>query len=170
MELNKEFPSLKLVYESILDTLKEQTEISRDYVNRAITLFSVGTAVIGIGLPLLFTKHFSDLKIFKTLPFVDLFFIPILLYIGVIVFFRLVCNNEYLETVNSPTIVKDDYLELEPDIFYSEMIQNIEESFKKNEVVIKNKEKALTSLIGFTIAEVLMVIIPAILFFTFRGG
>jgi len=56
-ELKKDFPSLQLAYEHVKDVLHEQKETVRDYANRAITLFSVATAIIGIALPLFISRN-----------------------------------------------------------------------------------------------------------------
>ena len=74
LEMN--FPSLKLGYEQVNDALKDQVEAVRDYESRAITLFSVAVAVLGIGMPLLLTKAVS-----QSLCWLTASLIPIVLFV-----------------------------------------------------------------------------------------
>jgi len=167
-KLNKDFPSLKLGYEQAKDVLREQAEIARDYANRAITLFAVATAVIGIGLPLLFTKQVYQHYLTANIPAISLSVLPILLYVGVFVSLWLVIRPEFIRTVGSPNILLDKgYLNLEPSDFYSEVIQDIASTFSENEKIIKRKERCLTKLIACMMIEVTMVIILVLLFSSF---
>ena len=171
MGLDADFPSLKLSYEQVKDTLSEQATIIGNYINRAITLFAVATAVIGIGLPLLFTKEEYQHYLTVNIPVISLSILPILLYIGVFIFFWVTIRPEFIKTVSNPKILLDEaYPELKPNEFYSEVIQDIALRFSENEELIRKKENGLKWLIGFMMAEVAMVVSLAVLFSFFWSG
>ena len=162
INLAVDLPSLRLGYEQIKNVLHQQAEIARDYVNRAITLFAVATAVIGIGLPLLLTERTTN-----HVPAISLSVIPILFYAAVIVYFWKVVRPEYLRTVSSPKIVIEEYIDLNPDGFYSETIQDIDSTFNENQKVIKRKENAFITLIVLVIGETVSAVSLVLLFFAF---
>lgn len=167
MDFNKDFPSLRLGYEHVKDVLQEQAELAHHYVNRAITLFSIATAVIGIGLPLLFTQRMSEHYLIGHVSIVVLSPIPILLYVVVVYYSWKIYQKEFLKTISSPTKVTEDFLELQPEEFYSNMIQHITSAFEENEEIIKGKEQNLTKLIIYVIAEAITMISLVLILFSF---
>jgi ABC-type polysaccharide/polyol phosphate export permease len=61
----------------------------------------------------------------------------------------------------------DDFIELEPDKFYSNMIQHISSAFDENESIIKQKENDLKWLIALTLLETSTIVCLTLLFFSF---
>ena len=161
-DLQKDFPSLKLGYEQVNDALKDQVETVRDYENRAITLFSVTIAVLGIGMPLLLTKAAS-----QSLYWLTASLIPIILFVFVYLNFWKTYRLRLMKQISDPEVVISEFIELETQKFYSDMIQHINEAFAENEVVLRQKEKSLRVLIAFTLGEVSSVVVLALLFFSF---
>lgn len=161
-DLQKDFPSLKLGYEQVNDALKDQVETVRDYENRAITLFSVAVAVLGIGMPLLLTKAAS-----QSLCWLATSLIPVVLFVFVYLYFWKTYRLRLMKQISDPEVVISELIELEPQKFYSDMVQHINEAFAENEVVIRQKEKSLRVLIAFTLVEVSSVVVLALLFFSF---
>ena len=129
MELNKDFPSLNLGYEQVKDVLQEQVEIARNYSNRAITLFSIAIAVLGIGLPILLTRFVSTFIICDNVPLVVCSVIPIIMFVFVFVYFWKVYKMNLFEKITIPDIIIDEFIKLEPNKFYSEMLQHINLAF-----------------------------------------
>jgi hypothetical protein len=163
--MKNDFPSLRLGYEQIKDVLKEQKEINRDYLARAMTLFSVSTAVIGIGLPLMFTQKVVSLYLVKPLiPLTTLSVIPILIYAVIVFYTYSIWKKESLVTMENPTLIKDEFLELDESKFYSDMIQHIESGFIKNEKVIQRRAQHLSYLTNWVIIETSIVVLFAIVF------
>jgi hypothetical protein len=161
-DLQKDFPSLKLGYEQVNDALKDQVETVRDYENRAITLFSVTIAVLGIGMPLLLTKAAS-----QSLYWLTASLIPIILFVFVYLNFWKTYRLRLMKQISDPEVVISEFIELETQKFYSDMVQHINEAFAENEVVLRQKEKSLRVLIAFTLGEVSSVVVLALLFFSF---
>lgn len=167
MKSDKDFPSLKLGYGQVKDVLQEQVEIARDYSNRAITLFSIAIAVLGIGLLLLLTRVISVSIICNHIPLIVFSVIPIILFVFVFVYFWKIYKMNIFVEIANPDIVINEFIELEPNKFYSEMIQHINSAFDKNEIVIRKKEKDLKILIVLTLSEISTLIILTLLFFSF---
>ena len=161
--LESDFPSLKLGYEQVKDVLPNQIESVREYENRAITLFSVAVAVVGIGMPLLLTKVASQSPCWLTT-----LLIPIILFVFVYLYFWKIYRLKLMKEISDPEVVIKEFIELEPQRFYSDMIQHINEAFAENEVIVRQKGKDTVWLIVFTLAEVSSVVILALLFFSFR--
>ena len=168
-DLEKDFPSLKLGYEQIKDVLREQGTLTQNYISRAITLFSIATAIIGIGLPLLFTK--SELpynSLIFYVPVIVWAIIPLLIYMGVIVAFWIILHPEHLKIISNPKILLDGgFLELEPSMFYSEIIQDIARTFDENEKIVVKKQQDLIWLYVLLMLETMCLIIIVLLFFAF---
>lgn len=166
--LESDFPSLKLGYEQVKDTLHKQATIVSNYVNRAITLFAVATAVIGIGLPLLYTAHIPQQDLIVRIPAIVLLVIPASLYACHFRYLWRVIRPEFIKTVASPKILlAEEYLELETNNFYSEVIQDVASTFSENEDVIREKERNLIKLIKCVTWEAAVVVILVLLFSSF---
>jgi len=161
--IEKDFPSLKLGYEQVLDSLKNQAEISRDYSNRAITLFSIAIAILGIGLPILFNSHIHGLPVLLAV-------IPVIVFVFVYFSFWKVYSMKPMIEIASPLSVISQFITLQPIQFFSESIQHISSAFTENEVVLKKKEKGLNWLIALTLIEVSTLVILTLLFFSFEIG
>jgi hypothetical protein len=169
VDLEKDFPSLKLGYEQIKDVLREQATITQNYISRAITLFAIATAVIGIGLPLLFTgPKLSYTNLILHVPVICWAVLPLLIYAIVIFISWSIIRPSQLKTISSPKILQDEgYLQLEPGAFYSELIQDITENFNENEIIIERKEKDLIWLSVFVFTQTMFVVMIVLLFFAF---
>jgi len=128
----------------------------------------VGTAVIGIGLPLLFTSHIKDIYLFGHIPITFFSVIPLILYVAVLNYSWKIVRGVFLKTVISPEkIVTDGFLELEPKTFYSDMIQHISLAFSENEGIIQSKQNDLIKLAFCTFLEVAALIILILLLSAF---
>ncbi len=168
MSNGEKHPSLRLSYEQVKDVLHEQEEIAHNYVNRAISLFSVGTAISGIGLPLLFTRHIPQCYLFGLIPITVFSVIPLLLYVEVINYSWKIIRREFLKTVSSPEkIITEGFLDLEPERFYSDMIQHIALAFTENENIIRSKQSNLIKLTFYTVGEAATLITLALLLSAF---
>ena len=163
--LDKDFPSLRIGYEAVKDSLNNQRQVVQDYINRAITLLSIATAVIGIGVPLLYAQNITKLYLFKPyIPLTTLSAVPILAW-GVAVYYSCgVLKKESLTTIDNPSIIKDEFVTLTENKFYSDMIQHIDNAFKENEKIVKRKADNLRPLVWWVIIETVMVVLLAIAF------
>lgn len=161
-ELESDFPSLRLGYEQVKDSLKEQVEIVRNYENRAIMLFSVAITILGVGMPLLLTKATS-----QSLHWLVVSLIPIVLSVFVYLYFWKTYRLSLMRQISDPGAIISEFIELKPQRFYSDMIQHISEAFAKNELVIRQKEENLRGLIVFAVLEVSSIVVLALLFFGF---
>ena len=135
MHADKVTPSLSIGYEQIKDVLKDQVEVAREYENRAVTLFAIAIAVIGIGIPLLFTKIAS--KTLWLIPSV----IPIAIFVFVCFYFWKVYKLKPMKQMSEPKKIITDFISLEPKVFYSDMLKHLDSAFIENDEVIKHKEK-----------------------------
>ena len=159
--LYNDFPSLRLVYEQIKDALAQQKEVARDYANRAITLFSVATAILGIGLPMFYTKQiFATYLINKWIPLSALSVIPILIYVQIILVSWQIWLMQPIITLDNPEKI-NDFLELDEAHFYSDMIQHTQKAFGKNKAVIQRKVQYLRQLVIWTIVETAVIVVLA---------
>lgn len=160
--ISSDFPSLQQGYEQVKNVLQDQVEIVSAYNNRAITLFSVAVAVLGIGIPLLLTEVAA-----QSLFWLILSLIPIVVFAFIYLRFWKVYRLRLMKQISDPKVIVEQFLELEPQTFYSDMIQHISEAFAENEVIIGQKEKDMKYLIALTLVEVSSVVVLALLFFSF---
>lgn len=158
---DSDFPSLKLGYEQVKDVLRDQVELIRDYRNQAIMLFSVSVAVLGISFPLLFSKTVS-----KSLWLIAAL-VPVVIFLQVYRYFDRAYRLEEMKQITNPKTITEEFIELEPAAFYSDLIQHIADAFEDNEKIIAQKAKELQWLIGLTLAEVSSVVVLVLLFFSF---
>ena len=163
--MKNEFQSLRVGYEAIKDSLKNQREVIQNYINRAITLFSIATAVIGIGLPSLYAQNITKLYLINPwFPLTYLSIIPVMVYGVNVYLFYCVLKKDLIITMDNPTIIKKEFVSLEENHFYLDMIQYTEDAFKKNEIVVKRKADNLQTLVGFVITETAIIIALVIAF------
>jgi len=158
MILKSQYPSLKIAYEHVNQVLIQQKQTIRDYGMRAITLLATATAIAGVGIPLGFNPQLDDFKLCWGFTASDTVILPIILYVVIAIYAYYTYKLQWVKTEDQPEIIREHFWELEPDVFYHEMLIHTEEAFKHNQKIIKQKQGYLKPLISLVIIETLLVI------------
>ncbi len=157
-DLAVKYPSLKLAYEHVKDVLSEQNETARSYVDRAITLLSVATATIGIGVPLLYNKGVLQKWFLPGIRQVTASGIPVVIFFVIALYAYRAIKTPPFKTKDEPKAIRDEFAKLQPEEFYQEMINRIEKASKENESVLKIRHDALSILLWLTIVETIVMV------------
>lgn len=161
-----DYPSLNMGYSLISNCLRDQRETARSYTNRALTIFSVASAIIGIGLA--FGFSITEIPhIWHNLLVEVLSILPVALYFILVRFAYLAIKPRHIETLDDPSGLDDKLLSLSAEDFVTEMIERIKNSFEENQKALSIKADSLTLLIPILILETVAVVSAVIVFSVF---
>lgn len=160
--LNVKYPSLPLAYEHLKDILWRQKETARSYAERAILLLAASTAVVAIGLPILFNKKaYFQLWFLPNVPQAFVSTIPIVFYLVIAVLTYLIAKLSPFKSLDDPSVILRRYATKSNTKFYYDIIKNTEKEFKTNEVTIKRRADLLIWLTIATIVNTIVIVLLA---------
>lgn len=149
----KGYPSLHLAYDQIKNVLADQRQTASVLESKAFNFLTVATAITGIVIPLGFNRLTHD-----TLWLLAVLIIPIALYMYAWSLFRNVYQLQAFEKLGDPKGSRD-YMDLEPEQFMLEAIEQIDEAFQKNETILEGKRKALSRLLPVVACEIALLLL-----------
>ena len=123
-------PSLDLAFDWLKGDLHRQVKLAEEYDTRLATIFSVATAIVGIGVPF-------SIGIMKDIPRCSTSFVML---VAAAVIYAFVALSVFIgfwmrdyETLDDPQIIREDFWTLDTWRFKEEMLLHLEESHKANE-------------------------------------
>jgi len=157
--LTEKYPSLQLAYEHVKDLLWRQKETARSYAERAILLLAASTAVVGIGIPILFNKTaYYKLYFLPGIPQGMVSSIPITIYLAIAVLTYLIVKLHPFKSMDEPSKILKSFAVRPNTKFYYDMIKNIEKAFKDNKKILERRATMLTLLIIATIVNTIIMV------------
>ncbi len=150
-EIKDKPPSLDLAYEWVKDVLDSQVQDAESLITRAVTMFSVDTAIMGFVFPLTLFSSTVKLSIF---PFG---IIALALYAVLIILtvYSLVIRG--FISLKNPIIIREWYWNMETQEFRMELLTHLEDAFTKNQARLAKRGYALQAIAVITGLEVLFV-------------
>ena len=143
-----ENPSLEMSYLYIKGALESQARMWDGLDNKASTLWILGTAIIGVGLPVILSGSSQN----------PISFLPIL--ISALAFYGLSTVLAVLSYIprrirlmNDPRLIREDYWELEQKQFPWELSLHIESAFETNERTLNFKGYTVIALFAAVLFE-----------------
>jgi hypothetical protein len=124
------YPSLDLSFDWVKDILYHQTKLAEEYNAKLVTLLSVATGVVGIGVPFGVKivegafKPWSSSFIAILVAIVTYVLIAILAAVG---FWM---RNYHLQ--DNPVVIREDFWKLAPWKFKEQILVHVEEAYKLN--------------------------------------
>lgn len=149
-----ESPSLELAYEWVKDILLEQAHIADNLDAKAHNFWVGATAIIGIGIPLGLSAadQLSRPQLWTLL-------VPVSLYVmATMMTLVAIYPRSGLDTMKNPTVIRQHYVGLTPHIYINQMLENIEDAFKRNDRQLGRKTWMIRVQIGLVLLEIAALI------------
>jgi hypothetical protein len=157
----EEIPGLDLSYELLKDTLSKQYAESHSLDNKAISIFTISAAIIGLGLVIPLGTSFLPIKDFLCSVFGWLS-LGCFITTSVSAVTALWCR-EYI-TLDNPQIIREEYWELPSHKFKIEMLLHIEDYHPQNQHNLMIKGKAIMLMVPAAALQAIFLV----LLFVFR--
>ncbi len=147
-------PSLDLAFDWVKNVLNSQCEASDILESKATTLFSMSTAVLGIGVS-------AGILAFEDVGFVTYFFGALALasYGWVFGYSISAIQPRKFEKLDNPITIRERYWDMTPSQFKVELLSHIEDSYLKNDLNLRKKANAIRWLVVATAAEVFFLVL-----------
>jgi hypothetical protein len=139
-------PSLDLAFDRVKGVLYDQKHMAAEYSTRIATLFSVATAVLGIGLPIGLSKLSTPFNPAWTVHFV-LAMVAILFYLIVVAVTVYGFWLRPFDTMDDPIKIRKEFWDLSPSEFKVQILAHIENAYTQNATNLKRRAYATQSLI-----------------------
>lgn len=130
------YPSLDLAFDWVRGVLERQSSTADALDAKTATIFSIGTAIFGLGLGI----PLSILEI----SFNELFTQP-LAWIVSITYVIIALSAIYslwvrrYEQMDNPVIIREDFWNLPPSQFKTELLSHLEDAYEHNEAILLRK-------------------------------
>lgn len=142
-----------MAYDQIKGVLADQRQTANVLESKAFSLLTVATAVTGIVTPLSFNRLTCD-TLWLLIPLI----IPIALYIYAWLLFRKVHQLQGVSKLGDPKGSRD-HMDLEPEQFMLEAIEQIDKASEDNEKILDGKRKALKRLQPVVMSEIVTLLL-----------
>lgn len=157
------YPSIDQAFDWVKNLLDSQKELAEKYTDRLATLFSVATAILGIGLPLgakITEDAFSpwSSSFIAILIATGAYFIIVIL--AVIGFWL-----RDIHLMDNPVVIKEYFWVLSPWKFKEQILLHIEDAYKLNNTTLKWRIWPTQIIIGILPVETLALVLALILAF-----
>ena len=157
------YPSIDQAFDWVKGLLANQKELNDKYTDRLATLFSVATAILGIGLPL-------GAKITE-----DAFspwsssFIAVLVAMGAYFIIAILAVIGFwlrdIHLMDNPVIIKKHFWALSPWKFKEQILLHIEDAYRLNNETLRCRIWPTQIIIGILPVETLALVLALILAF-----
>ena len=155
------YPSLDLSYDLVKGIPYQQRKLAENYSAKLITLFSVATGVLGIGVP--FGANILEDAVKPWSNSYIAIFVAMAIYI-VIAFITIVgfwLRNYYV--TDDPVIIREDFWELTPWKFKKKILEEVEKAYKSNEHTLKWKTVPIRFILVLLSAETVSLVLAFLL-------
>jgi|GEM_PF-6509398 len=149
-------PALDLSFEWVKDVLSKQCADVDAIDNKAITLFSVATAIVGLGLGIPIGTSTLPLKYFISSP---LGWISVFSYAVVAILTVYSLWVRTFETLDNPVTIREWYWQLTPFQFKINILTYLEDSFEQNQSKLKRKGLAVRLMIPAIAIETVFLLL-----------
>lgn len=156
-----EYPSIQLGFDHVKGVLPYQRHSAETLDTKASTLFATATAVLGIGLPLGISRLDST---FTWVLILGL--LPVFAYGVVVASMYIAYKPREWRTLDNPVEINKNFLHLQPNEFFHEILMHTEGAFEKNNENLQAKAKAVNILLIAVASETVL----AALWFTLIFG
>lgn len=148
-------PSLDLAFEWVKDVLINQSNASDSLEGKAMTLFTLATAILGVGVSA------GVLSSSGKIPLASIIFgaFSLAAYGFVIGYALVAIRLRRFETLDNPITMREWYWDMEPLQFKMELLSHLEDSYKRNETNLSEKALATRLLIVATAAQVVFLVV-----------
>lgn len=157
------YPSIDQAFDWVKGILANQKELDEIYTGKLATLFTVATAILGIGLPL-GAKITQDAFSPWSSSFIAIlvamgayFFIAILVVIG---FWM-----RDIHLMDNPVIIRKHFWALSPWKFKEQILLHVEDAYKLNNATLRCRILPTQIIIGILPVEALAIALALILAF-----
>ncbi|HEX9896428.1 MAG TPA: hypothetical protein VGA85_02035 [Dehalococcoidales bacterium] len=147
-------PSIDLAFDWVKDVLDTQISLVDSLDNKAMTLFGVATAILGIGASL--GQNILNPK--AILPFAC-GAIAFIAYIFVIGFTISALAVRGFDTLKNPIIMREYYWDLSPVQFKIQLLAHLEDAYTSNKEKVDKKGLAVRNLVPAMAFEVVFLVL-----------
>jgi len=152
----QKFPSIDLAFDWVKEVLAKQSSTVDSLDSKTATLFSIGTAIfgLGIGIPL----SISNITLLDILAY-PLGWLLSLTY-AYIALSSIYCLwvREY-DQMNNPIIIREDFWALSKEQFKTELLSHIEDAYEHNEAILLRKSRATMFIVPAVVLEALFLVV-----------
>lgn len=157
------YPSIDLAFDWVKGVLYHQKQLAKEYNAKLSVLFSVATAILGIGLPFgakITEDAFSPWSssfIAILVAMVAYFIIAILAIIGF-------WMRDY-RVLDDPVIIREEFWALSPWKFKEQILVHLEDAYRSNDATLKWKFWPTQIIVGILLIETLALVLAFLLGF-----
>lgn len=131
-----QYPSLSLAFEWVKGVLGEQSHTADALDAKTATIFSIGTAIFGLGLGIPLSILEISFRELYIQPFAWLVSITYAV-IALLAIYSLWVRR--YEQMNNPMIIREDFWNLPPNQFKTEILSHLEDAYQHNEAILLRK-------------------------------
>jgi hypothetical protein len=155
------YPSLDLAFDWVKGVLYQQKQLAEEYNAKLSTLFSVATAILGIGLP--FGAKFTE-DAFK--PFSSSFIaivVAMLVYFVIAILAVIGFWMRPYHVLDEPVIIREDFWTLAPWEFKEQILVHLEDAYDFNKKTLRWRVWPTQAIIVLLPIETLALVIGLLL-------